>query len=1429
MGGKIPPIEPYDGLNWDTWAPQIIRTAKAHKEYLYQYIKDPPTPKPGNGPDEADALRKWEQGDAMIHEIIELTMVPEKRLLIRHCASAREVWTTLETVAQQQGTLSAAHLGEELMSVSLSDHPGMADYLAAVTNLRAKLKNCNLDLSNQWIILILLKGLTPEYQLVKQLLYDKDLTTLTLEIVSTRLLEAEANKKTEGREGVFATKAQFKPKNTKGGKVNKGGKKPLPSTYSKGGPCAHCKYDHPSDKCYKWRTEQWIKQHGDSAPVPDWRLLDKKQGGGQKKKKKVNFAAGPKYAESDSGSDEADERVNVMFASSTANANVTAYSRCTSSSWLVDSGATTHMCNSKALFTDYQPLEPPEPVQGAFTDSNCLALGRGTVHVQTHDNAGTHVLELKQCLHIPDLTVNLISVPQLDKAGYTALCKDGKCQLLCNEERVAKATLHGSLYQLHAAKATAFAGAASTSWEHWHRRLGHLHQGGMEQLAKEQRINGLPSSLPAPTCLCEACQVSKCKRKPFQASTSRAEKPLELVHMDLVGPVRPPSKDQCSYALVIVDDWSRRNWVFLLKHKSEATPTIQRWTTQVCNEKDIPLHLLKILRTDRGGEFLNHTLQRWCAEKGIRHELSVPETPQQNGVVERRNQTLFHMVRSLLTWAQANQQWWGEALLYAAHTVNHWPLKANRGMTPLEKWCGRKPDIDQLHTFGCRAYVRYQDSEVKSKLQPRGRSCMFLGAADVSKGFRLYDPSSKKIIISRDVTFEDDIPYNSPTPTPAPQGPALTEEIKVPDTNALTPPSHADSEDSESDQSDSPSESSSDGGDDEPPEAIEVPGTPEGSPQLPPLRGTPEDRSPELPRRRRAGQGAHGWRNLPPREPSRRARGLQPEPLPRTFFVSDWREDVVLTVNKLEEPRIPTSHKEAMESPEAEKWIEAESAEMASITKNETYELVPRMPDMHVLGNKWVYRIKSGGVYKARVVVKGYLQKEGVDFQEIFAPTAKHITLRVVLHLAAVHDWELEQIDFVTAFLNGDLEEEIFMEQVPGHEDPKYPDRVCKLKKALYGLKQAPRQWFAKLKAALTSMGFVQHAADSCLFMRMTGVQVFLVVVYVDDLILAASSKTELKDFKQTMADKFAMKDLGELETYLGLKIIRDREKRTIALSQSKYIENMLERFELMEAHPCPTPLELGHDLTSPVHTSAPKSSVPYPQLVGTLMYIMVCTRPDICYALSVLTRYMAIGSYTETHWKAAQRVAKYLKGTKDHVLLLGGTGTQLTGFCDASWGDDLSTRHSTLGYCFNLGTGAISWRSKKSGSVAVSTTEAEYYAQAEAVKEGCWLRMLLSGLKMEQGQTPIHCDNTGAVKLAHNPVSHSRTKHIDITHHFLREKVANKEVDLVQVPTKDNTADILTKPLTKAEHIRLSTALGMREANTGLPHSVRTHNQGGC
>jgi len=206
------------------------------------------------------------------------------------------------------------------------------------------------------------------------------------------------------------------------------------------------------------------------------------------------------------------------------------------------------------------------------------------------------------------------------------------------------------------------------------------------------------------------------------------------------------------------------------------------------------------------------------------------------------------------------------------------------------------------------------------------------------------------------------------------------------------------------------------------------------------------------------------------------------------------------------------------------------------------------------------------------------------------------------------------------------------MEQVPSHKDPAHPEKVCKLQKALYGLKQAPRQWFAKLREALLSMGFVKNAADSCLFMHFKGSDVFLVVVYVDDLILAASNKQEMQAFKKTMAEKFAMKDLGALERYMGLKIVRDRSKRTISISQARYINNLLEWFGLSDAHPVATPLEVGHCLTALQDSSSTSPDVPYPQLIGTLMYIMVCSRPEICHALSVLTRYMGAGKYTEDH-----------------------------------------------------------------------------------------------------------------------------------------------------------------------------------------------------
>lgn len=520
---------------------------------------------------------------------------------------------------------------------------------------------------------------------------------------------------------------------------------------------------------------------------------------------------------------------------------------------------------------------------------------------------------------------------------------------------------------------------------------------------------------------------------------------------------------------------------------------------------------------------------------------------------------------------------------------------------------------------------------------------------------------------------------------------------------------------------------------------------------------------------------------------------------------AEEQREIACAVTQCIDPQLPRNHREALNGPDSASWRAAMDKEMECLQKNNTFTLVPRTANMHVLGNQWVWRIKPGGLFKARIVVRGDWQIEGVDFFEVFAPTAKLASLRIVLHLAGVYGLHVEQVDFVTAFLNGDLEEDIFMRQVPGYEDPSRPTHVCKLNKALYGLRQAPRQWFAKLKEALESMSFTQSRSDLSIFFKRNGSSCFFIVVFVDDLTLAASDKQMLEDFKAEMGRRFEMKDLGELKTYLGIDISRDQRSGFFSLHQGKYITSLLNKFDMVDCHDVSMPLDPGHDLTDPQLASPPAPGKPYAQLVGSLMYLMVCTRPDLAFTICTLSRFMAEGKCTEAHWKAAKRTLRYLHGTKDWALQVGGRQeVNLIGWADASYGEDKQGRRSPLGFHFSLGSGPISWRSKLSDVVALSSTEAEYYAITEAAKEAAWIQSFLGELGTPIPRYHLWCDNQGAIAMTQNAVSHARTKHIDIKHHFIKDLVEDKKVTIEYVHTSENVADVFTKALPAPRHQQL-------------------------
>jgi hypothetical protein len=383
-----------------------------------------------------------------------------------------------------------------------------------------------------------------------------------------------------------------------------------------------------------------------------------------------------------------------------------------------------------------------------------------------------------------------------------------------------------------------------------------------------------------------------------------------------------------------------------------------------------------------------------------------------------------------------------------------------------------------------------------------------------------------------------------------------------------------------------------------------------------------------------------------------------------------------------------------------------------------TFQEVPREEAKNVIKCKWVYRVKrtatGAPLFKARLVAKGFSQKQGVDYHDTWAPTARQATARALLHLAAAQDLELHAMDVDQAFLHGDLEEELFMDPPPGLTAGAQ-NSIWKLKRPLYGLKQSPRQWHAKLKGVLLKMGFHCSSTDPSLFLKSTAAEGW-VLVYVDDLLILAPHAEALQGIKVQLQEHFPLKDLGPVSTYLGMEVSRDRGRKVLHLHQQKYIKVIQDRFSEYPIKGYATPLAVNHNLRLPTpEDSEEPGQERFPELVGSLMYLMICTRPDLAHALSVLGRFVGPGRHGAAHWRAGLRVLGYVGRTADLQLALGGEQVQLQGFTDASWADDLQDRRSSQGYNFTLGGGAISWKATRSPAVAMSTCEAELYGGASA------------------------------------------------------------------------------------------------------------------
>ncbi|CAI7878451.1 unnamed protein product [Closterium sp. NIES-53] len=504
----------------------------------------------------------------------------------------------------------------------------------------------------------------------------------------------------------------------------------------------------------------------------------------------------------------------------------------------------------------------------------------------------------------------------------------------------------------------------------------------------------------------------------------------------------------------------------------------------------------------------------------------------------------------------------------------------------------------------------------------------------------------------------------------------------------------------------------------------------------------------------------------------------------------------------------PRSYAEAIEGPYSSQWQAAMDAEMAFRKSTGTY--VDEVPPLgaNIVSGMWIFRVKrppgSPPAFKARYVARGFSQRQGVDFFQTFSPTPKMTTLRVLLHVAAQHDYELHSLDFSTAFLQGSLHEEIWLRRPPGFTGSFPAGTQWSLRRPVYGLRQAPREWHDTLRMTLASLGFVPSTADPSLFLRTnTTLPPFYALVYVDDLVFATADTEALAHVKSELQKRHTCTDLGKLTSYLGLRITRDRAQRTITLTRSHMVQQVLQRFGFTYSSPQSTPLTTGHSLSAPPSDEPVEPSGPYPELVGCLMYLMTCTRPDLAYPLSLLACYVAPGGHGKVHWDAAKRVLRYLCSTSGMGLVLGGRGpVVLTGHADASWVDDLATQRSSQGNTFSLGSGSVSWRSTRSSSVLSSSCEAEIYAGAMAAQELRWLTYLLTDLGEAPRSPPVlYVENKAMLALCEEHRLEHRTKHITLRYFLARELQQRGQLRLAYVASQANTADVFTKALQPCDH----------------------------
>ena len=1119
---------------------------------------------------------------------------------------------------------------------------------------------------------------------------------------------------------------------------------------------------------------------------------------------------------------------------------------------VMDSGATVSLFHSASSFVP-GTLVATSPRKIALADKRAMVADMQGDVVICFDRVR---LTISNCLFAPDLGYNLVSVGRLaDKGIRSTFDADGVKLSKVSGLHIGQGVRESDsgLYYLpsplkHSSgilasvaimeKGSQQPALHATTTQLWHRRLAHI---GINDLIDVSKwTDGVPANLDksdVPTCA--PCRMGKAHALPFSGKFSRAARVGQVVHRDMAGPLPPSYEAAYRYLVTFTDDCARHTSVGFLKRKSQLRDAFEQFKLQLADLAQEQVTSIQELHTRDADDYSSilgdetglrivrlhsDNAKEYKALERTQDHLatySPTYTPELNAIAERVNRTIFDTARTLLIDAGIPICFWPFAVSHVAYVRNR-VKHTTVGDCPYTVVTGNRPNMKNVRVFGCRAFVLVQPTP--SKLEPRAEAGVLLSCKDHGMyTVMLFDGGDDvpRLVTSRHVTFDED-------KFPGLEALAETmDEIDASDTDFSTDKvASSESEDSDDDDnwySDDRAAVSLPMHNDSATQG-EVSSVEQDSADSGNSSEGGENSSDDEGHPRSGGTGCQADEDDSEDENTdgkyHRYPGLSRVRKQTSAF---WGGAFAARELDITTSDTPTLRDVLTSTPtEQELWMQSIEDEYQSLEEKGTWTLVEDESTVpSALPTHCVFKVKRlpGGVFercKTRVLAGGNYQVFGVDYFETHAPVVDFATVRFFLRLAVIFSWKRMQLDIKTAFLNGDLEEEIYVRSPRGV--PNKPSHVYRLRKAIYGLKQAHLAWHSRVVTDLRAAGFTELPSCPCVFVKWIGKDVVFILIYVDDLLVLSSNQQYLEETRDLIASLYELRVLEEINYYLGVELTwtNTGDLEELVLSQPTYIESVLKRFGMENARPCPTPMVEGFftGIEAEEDTTIVEQNL-YQQCIGCLLHISLRTRPDIMTAVGILSRYAA--HPTAFCHKGAKRVLRYLRGTTDFGLKYGHEcdSPTLSVFVDSDYASDITTRRSTSGMVVLLGGGLVQWHSKKQKSCAISTCEAEYRAMVDASMDLLLYRRVLREIKMPQEDPiPMHSDNEAAIKWASGErTPYKRSKHIDVAVHFIRELVRDGKVTVPYIPTDANKSDGMTKPLNKILFGKMTSMFGMIRA----------------